>query len=269
MGVRFACHACGRRLNVKQQLAGRRGRCPKCGVWFRVPTEDADTSVPVDDAHSTAQSAARPPAGSASDRIDRLTSPRGPVDQGPARGGQPAAERPGDPLRWIDEHPDAQWYVRPPSGGQYGPASGVQLRQWISEGRVGADSLLWRDGWPQWREATQIMPTRFVPAPAPPPIAPPPAVEAPLKQSATPQPPAAAKRLPTAGGMLGGTAAEATMMEQASAAASDRPPEPPGKVRRQRTSRRTMIVGVLLALSLLLLAALAVVLVLQPPAVEV
>ena len=47
---------------------------------------------------------------------------------------------------------------RPPSGGQYGPASGEMLREWIDEGRVSTTSLLWRDGWPQWREATEAFP---------------------------------------------------------------------------------------------------------------
>ena len=48
--------------------------------------------------------------------------------------------------------------MRPPSGGQYGPATGEVLRQWISEGRVAATSLLWREGWPQWREAKDALP---------------------------------------------------------------------------------------------------------------
>ena len=48
----------------------------------------------------------------------------------------------------IDEAPDAVWYVRPPTGGQFGPASGEIMRRWMREGRVSADSLVWREGWP-------------------------------------------------------------------------------------------------------------------------
>ncbi|MGI9471173.1 MAG: DUF4339 domain-containing protein [Rubripirellula sp.] len=58
----------------------------------------------------------------------------------------------------LDDDPDATWYVRPPSGGQYGPASGDILRKWIGEGRVASTALLWREGWPQWRDASEALP---------------------------------------------------------------------------------------------------------------
>ncbi|MFM8402200.1 MAG: GYF domain-containing protein, partial [Pirellula sp.] len=45
---------------------------------------------------------------------------------------------------------DARWFVRPPSGGQYGPATTQMLLDWIAEKRVTADSLLWRDGLDTW-----------------------------------------------------------------------------------------------------------------------
>ena len=50
------------------------------------------------------------------------------------------------------------WYVRPPSGGQFGPASGDLMRTWLSEGRVSADSLVWREGWRDWQEAGKVFP---------------------------------------------------------------------------------------------------------------
>jgi hypothetical protein len=58
----------------------------------------------------------------------------------------------------IAEAPNAVWYVRPPSGGQYGPASGEIMRKWIGEGRVSADSLIWREGWPEWKTAASQFP---------------------------------------------------------------------------------------------------------------
>jgi hypothetical protein len=58
----------------------------------------------------------------------------------------------------IAEAPNAVWYVRPPSGGQYGPAEGAVMRRWIVEGRVSADSLVWREGWPEWRNASDEFP---------------------------------------------------------------------------------------------------------------
>ena len=58
----------------------------------------------------------------------------------------------------INEAPQAVWYVRPPSGGQFGPASGDIMRTWIAEGRVSADSLVWRQGWDEWQAAGAVFP---------------------------------------------------------------------------------------------------------------
>ena len=66
----------------------------------------------------------------------------------------------------IAEAPHAVWYVRPSLGGQYGPASGDMLRQWIQQGRVAADSLVWRDGWPNWQPASAVLPQTGMPTPS-------------------------------------------------------------------------------------------------------
>ncbi len=68
---------------------------------------------------------------------------------------QPAAPEPADP---IAEAPEMIWYVRPPSGGQFGPAAGDLMRAWLSEGRVSAESLVWREGWRDWQEAGTVFP---------------------------------------------------------------------------------------------------------------
>jgi hypothetical protein len=68
---------------------------------------------------------------------------------------QPPASEPPDP---IFEAPEMIWYVRPPSGGQFGPASGDLMRTWLSEGRISADSLVWREGWRDWQEAGAVFP---------------------------------------------------------------------------------------------------------------
>ncbi len=60
------------------------------------------------------------------------------------------------PLDPIDESPQAIWYVRPPSGGQYGPARGEVMRKWLGEGRVSPDSLVWREGWQDWKMAAEV-----------------------------------------------------------------------------------------------------------------
>jgi len=88
-----------------------------------------------------------------------------------------ATPAPAAPVDHIEESPDSSWYVRPPSGGQYGPARGNIMRKWITEGRVSADSLVWREGWDDWLTANEAFPslgspaTPPVPAPAPAPAA--------------------------------------------------------------------------------------------------
>ena len=61
----------------------------------------------------------------------------------------------------FQANPLAQWYVRPPSGGQYGPADSKLLSQWISESRVTADSLIWFEGLTQWTAAGTVLPELF------------------------------------------------------------------------------------------------------------
>lgn len=58
----------------------------------------------------------------------------------------------------IDESIESAWYVRPVGGGQYGPAKGAIMRKWLGEGRVGADSLVWREGWSDWKTASDVFP---------------------------------------------------------------------------------------------------------------
>ena len=60
-----------------------------------------------------------------------------------------------DPLA---EAPEAIWYVRPPSGGQFGPATSDIMRAWIAEGRISPDSLVWREGWRDWKGASDTFP---------------------------------------------------------------------------------------------------------------
>lgn len=62
----------------------------------------------------------------------------------------------GDP---IAQAPLAVWYVRPKGGEQFGPARGEIMRRWLGEGRVPADSLVWREGWDDWKPAGETFPS--------------------------------------------------------------------------------------------------------------
>lgn len=52
-----------------------------------------------------------------------------------------------------------QWFVAPAgSTTQFGPARGDLFRSWIAEGRVAPDSMVWREGWSEWRPAATVLP---------------------------------------------------------------------------------------------------------------
>ncbi len=54
MGIRFRCHHCEHELNVKDFLAGKRGKCPNCNGKFRIPVSDSTHSLPVESPQPTA-----------------------------------------------------------------------------------------------------------------------------------------------------------------------------------------------------------------------
>src|SRR5207253_11492968 len=142
MGIKFYCPN-GHRLNVKAFLAGKKGVCPKCGTKVRIPTASEPGLVDSDveeteathegPAKSNGSGAVASPVLAAAPKAPAVSAAAAPSHAGHA---EAAADDP------IAEAPSAIWYVRPPTGGQYGPARGDIMRKWISEGRVSSDSLV-------------------------------------------------------------------------------------------------------------------------------
>lgn len=130
MGIRFACPN-GHPLHVKAELAGKRGICPVCQVRFVVPVPQgvgaSDANVPV-----------------------AAAAPNRPAAEPPQSAIALSAEATPQPAEQI------MWYVRPATGGQFGPADETVLRAWAAEGRVGGDAYVWRTGWPDWRLAAEL-----------------------------------------------------------------------------------------------------------------
>lgn len=152
MGIRFACHQCGKRLNIKRELAGKRGVCPQCEARFRIPAADTEVAQPIS---AATVDHAHPSNGQAESRAPASSYP--PNHSAGATTVTPSALAM-DSLALMDEDSTATWYVRPPAGGQYGPADTATLRQWMDQGRIASNSLLWRDGWAQWRTAMEALP---------------------------------------------------------------------------------------------------------------
>ncbi len=63
----------------------------------------------------------------------------------------------------FGESPNATWYVSPPSGGQFGPATNEVMRTWLAEGRIPPESMVWRDGWTDWKTARDVFPAKMYP----------------------------------------------------------------------------------------------------------
>ncbi len=181
MGILFHCPVCERPLNVQSEFANRPGVCPNCKKRILVPADSelveaefrtrlrqwnekqpektsAPDSPPLASEHQTQTSqplttssvVLQPPAEEVGAVSSMLTE-----SQKVAAGvSSTVAESTLNPL---DGSSDSVWYVRPPSGGQFGPASPELMQQWIDEGRVTSDSYVWCEGWENW----EIAGTRF------------------------------------------------------------------------------------------------------------
>lgn len=154
MGIRFQCPDCGAKLNVKSELAGKRGVCPKCHAKIQIPAESVDAGPA--DAPTSAPIAPEPLP-----QIRTQPAPT-PVSTAPAPTPAPTA-----PVQPTAAAAASRWFVRPPSGGQFGPAAEAVLRQWIGEGRITPDTLVWREGDPEWLKASAAFP-ELTAAPTPP-----------------------------------------------------------------------------------------------------
>lgn len=243
MGIRFACHVCGKRLNIKQELAGRRGICPACSARFRIPREDTETSSPVE-LRADDSSRSRWNGERSSPTTAGVATIPAPAVVGTSRRTTASPSPQGDlPESLLDQDPDAAWYVRPPAGGQYGPASGETLKQWIDQGRVAIDALLWRDGWPQWRDAGVVLEDLAERLPG-------------HEQEHTPS----HGQKPGLEQKPGGDGRGLVATSQSSSAGDSLAEHAPvGAVRRRRTSNRTMLIGILTGLAVILIAVLVVV----------
>lgn len=219
MGVRFECPQ-GHKLHVKAHLAGQRGICPQCGARFVVPSFSGGRVAAAPPGDSVG------PGGDVSASLESSTSfaaglsqslPPAPPGAGPA------------------------WYVRPAAGGQFGPVDTDAFRQWIEQGRVPPEALVWRTGWPQWRPGAEAVQSLRSEAPQSASSSPPPAPP----RSATP---VAVFEPPTLAPLANGQAPLPKPVDALYAAR---------RRRRQMNARLTLVLGVL---SIILLVVLLVVL---------
>lgn len=182
MEIRMPCTHCGKVLLIKDASTIRVGICPNCHRKVTIPasathnTPSKPSDTPLASMKRGSKSAPkvipRPPGGGkATDSSETKSNSRSDSVAGKSdssrrlAGSRDAAKKSSTPpqtqaappgLDPLTESPDAVWFVRSPGGGQYGPASNQVLQEWISQGRVGTQSLVWRDGWADWLPAERV-----------------------------------------------------------------------------------------------------------------
>ncbi len=190
MGIRFVCHLCSFALHVKDFQAGKRGKCPNCNGSFRIPDTDASYSSALADSSENPAVAkirdafskvvktktsklAKKSSGSISITLEPNATATSEVGMEPKVASDVSANMPSNAVSKptgptmampavLANAVDAKWFVRPPSGGQFGPAPSQMLMNWIAESRVTADSFLWRDGLAHWQLAIELVPELFI-----------------------------------------------------------------------------------------------------------
>jgi hypothetical protein len=164
MGIRFKCHLCEAELNIKADLANKRGVCPTCRGKFRIPKSTQAYSLPIDITPTESSFEATVSQGlSTSSPIVPMTvtEPSQEIERSSATA--VAAESSSkDSALALDQLPEPLFMVRPPSGGEYGPAAKSTIEEWIGQRRVTGDSMVCQLGTSEWRKAKEVFVMKFV-----------------------------------------------------------------------------------------------------------
>ncbi len=156
MGIRFKCHHCQAPLNIKTELANKRGVCPECRGKFRIPSEDQELSLSLNEAAqapSKALSEDESVIASNATNQERHPFANSQVTTNSASFDSPESES-------ITNEP--LYFVRPPSGGEYGPAGKETIELWISQRRITGETLMCLVGTSQWKKAKEVFLRHFV-----------------------------------------------------------------------------------------------------------
>ena len=149
-------------MHVKDFLAGKKSRCPTCQTKFRIPSDGEPLSIqiPMEDGTDSPAVSTTPVALSPVVASSAVVSPVvAPLVHAPPATVSPNV--PPVPSVPVNDPKAMHWFVRPPSGGQFGPASLDILSDWIQQRRVTPESLIWREGWPEWIPANRALPHLF------------------------------------------------------------------------------------------------------------
>jgi hypothetical protein len=146
MGIRFRCPDCGKKIHVKDFLAGKRGICPKCEAGVDIPLV---SQLPPSRKKSSKKSKPAEPDDLDDDFVESPS--REPLGRLIGASEFPTV----DPLL---EFPGRRWYAASPDGREVGPLSVGEVRAMIDVGDIRAESSVRRDDWPQKMMAAAVWP---------------------------------------------------------------------------------------------------------------
>ena len=188
MGIRFFCPN-GHSLNVRAELAGEIGFCPKCQVRMLIPTESmrlsgekfvpgvsrtAEARPKIDSENVVSSAPAAENTGGVQENPNVVVSknelgvstqtepPLGDIiRQVASASASGREEKREEETRLSSETSEgdanALWMVNV-RGQEYGPATLEVVQSWISQRRVAPKTLVWRQGWNAWKEAQDVFP---------------------------------------------------------------------------------------------------------------
>jgi hypothetical protein len=160
MGIRFYCPN-GHKLNVKENLAGKRGLCPHCGVKLLIPQK---STRPSSQEEREQQQRLAANAGGNPNDFDVFIDDQGTAEvaisfsESSNAANATTASVGSSALAATFDDPSVVWYVQLADGQRFGPATLAIMRTWVNERRIGPDMLVWREGWQDWIEARRVFP---------------------------------------------------------------------------------------------------------------
>ena len=192
MGIVAYCPQ-GHRVKVKDDLAGKKGLCPICGVKFRIPPADGGPpherpateaahgeaaehgrSPPLPEATAAGLPTARfvsidpavvatlpraVPASAAAETAVIASVPPAPTPGTVPVPVEPVAAEQQRPLHpTIAERPDLAWSIALPGGDPLPPLSAVAMQDWLDAREWTGEEFVWRADWPQWLPFRQVFP---------------------------------------------------------------------------------------------------------------
>lgn len=132
MPIDSVCSGCGKMLRVADDFAGRKARCPICGVIY-VVGDSSTQAVPVDaaNAETTYVQPSEPISLPTLEPLASSESWSSPVDSTPSR---------------IND----EFFVRTPNQSVYGPTDRQTVLDWITQGRLDDSCHIRQSNSEQW-----------------------------------------------------------------------------------------------------------------------